>query len=593
MKTFSSLAAVMALWLAVSFLLWLSYRLLRRRDGSKQKRLLADAINLIDEAGPIFAALRTRASASVTAQGNYRFSPGKPEDALREDVRSLLNAIEAQSGYFDRVNAVKKKLQQTFDVPDFLALSEILQIRRDFWAASEIFLMEGIRELGPEFADAKAYESFQAEARSLLFKGDAASAGQSDGRDPVALRLSIAREDALAFKAQAERAIAAELDKSRFPTAGELIAVPWSLIKGAAIALREVRYLLGDAAATAQSLARAVTSKGLKGAAEELRRTRAIMPGQFASAFERAGGLALQGGQGLKRHYEFVLEAQELRARYAELLARAPDLSEKGKQFLGRLELERHAEQFRATSGNLLHAARQALVVGIAYLIAGLQVMQAKLTPAEHKRLAPLTPATGAAPAPEPEPSEPEKPLRVLLLPASAYAGGNYGQADPPGRRRRKADIHDPRPKAVPEEPILASAPKHAEVRLRDLVMGSATLADEDRAQKPAPKAKPAKPVKPAKPRVSYSEGLKKKSFKELLAETAKEAEEGSAESEVSARAPGSPARERPRSASSSLLDRLSSLEAAEEDVRPANSGAESEKSKSKRWRFPFGSRRK
>ncbi|MGB9025254.1 MAG: hypothetical protein WCC40_04725, partial [Rhodomicrobium sp.] len=269
MKTFSSLAAVMALWLTVSFLLWLVYRLFRRRDGSKQTRLLGSAIALIDEAGPIFAAIRTRASDSVTAQGNYRFNPGKPEETLREDVRSLLNKIEAQSGFFERVNATKKKVQQTFDVPNFLALSEILQIRRDFWAASEIFLMDGIRELGPEFADAKAFEAFQAEARALLFKDDTALADESGGRDPVVLRLSIAREDALAFKAQAEGAIAAELEKSRFPTAGELIAVPWGLIKGTAIALREVRYLLGDAAATARSLARAVTSKGLKGAAEE------------------------------------------------------------------------------------------------------------------------------------------------------------------------------------------------------------------------------------------------------------------------------------------------------------------------------------
>jgi hypothetical protein len=30
-------------------------------------------------------------------------------------------------------------------VPDVLALAEILQIRRDFWAASEIFLMDGIQ----------------------------------------------------------------------------------------------------------------------------------------------------------------------------------------------------------------------------------------------------------------------------------------------------------------------------------------------------------------------------------------------------------------------------------------------------------------
>ncbi len=594
MKTFSSLAAVMALWLAVSFLLWLFYRLFRRRDGSKQKRLLSSATGLIDEAGPIFAAIGTRASASVTAEGSHAFNPGKPEETLREDVRSLLNRIETQSGYFERVNATKKKIQQTFGVPDFLALSEILQIRRDLWAASEIFLMDGIRELGPEFADAKAFEAFQAEAYALLFKGDAAQAEDSGGRDPAALRLSIAREDALAFKAQAERAIAAELEMSRFPTAGELIAVPLSLIKGTAMALREVRYLLGDAAATAQSLARAVSSKGLKGAAEDLRRTRADMPGQFASAFERAGGLARHGGQNLKRHYEFVIEAQELRARYAELLARAPGLSEKGKQFLARLELERRSEQFRETSGDLLHSVRQGLVVGIAYLIAGLQVVQAKLTPAEHKRLAPLAAGAGVPAAPEPAPKEPEKPepeqpLRVLLLPASSYSGGNLGQANLPGRRRKKPGSQDARPKAVPDEPILTGAPKYQEVRLRDLVLGNTLLADGDRAQKPAPKAHPAKS---AKPRVSYSEGLKKKSFKELLAETAKEPEEGSVEALEHVKTEKTGGREKTGRGSGSLLDRLSSLE-VEEPAPQASDARETAPLKAKGWRFPFGSRRK
>lgn len=508
MKTFSSLAAVMALWLGVSFLLWLAYRIFRRRDGSKQIRVIGGALGLVGEAGPVYSTIRTRASSSAAAQGNYRFRAGSPEEVLREDVRALLNAIEAQSAYFERVNAAKKKIQQTFAVPDFRALSEILQIRRDLWAASEIFLMDGICELGPEFADAKAFESFQAEARSLLFEDRDARAAENAASDPVELRLAIAREEAFAFKAQAESAIAAELEKSRFPTAAELLAVPLSLIKGAVIALREARYLLGDAATTAQSLVRAVTSKGLKGAAEELRRTRTAMPEQFAAAFERAGGLARQGGQSLKRHYEFVIEAQELRARYAELLARAPDLTEKGKQFLARLELERRAEQFRETSGGLVDQARQVLVMAIAYLIAGLQVVQAKITPAEHKRLAPLG-ASGSAAARDAAPAKTEKPLRVLLLPASAYSGGNLGQADLKGKTR---------------------------------------------SQKPVPKTKGANRAKPS---VAYSEDLKKTSFKELLAEAPKEPEERRETLEPSRGAAGSKKSAR----RASLLDRLASLE--------------------------------
>jgi hypothetical protein len=437
MRTFSSLAAVMGLWLAVSFLLWAFYRLFRQSGGAKRMQLLDDAAGLIAEGAAVFAALRTRASERVTAEGYYRTGLAEPGEILKEDVRSLLNGIETQSGYFERVNALKKRIQKTFNVPDFLALSEILQIRRDFWAASEIFLMDGIQELGPELADTPALEKFQEEARALLFKDEPGLTIEPDSRDAIELRLAIAREEAMAFQQETERAIAAELEKSRFPTAAELAAVPWSLVKGLYTGLREVRYLLGDAGATARNIARAVTSKGLKAAAEELRKARADMPGQFATAFERAGGLARQGGEHLKRHYEFVIEAQELRARYAELLARAPDLSEKGKQFLARLELERRAEQFRETSGDLLDWGRQGLVAGIAYLIAGLQHVQAKVTPPSHKQLAPLPAGASIPLEPAAFASEPETPLRVLLLPASAYSGGNHGREEEPGRKAR------------------------------------------------------------------------------------------------------------------------------------------------------------
>jgi hypothetical protein len=510
MKTFSSPAAVLGLWLAVSFLLWLSYRLFRRNDGSKQRRAAAAPPALIDEGMALFSALRTRASLRPTAEGSYARA-GNGEQDLRDDVRSLLNAIEVQSPYFERVNVARKKLQSVFGLPDFPALSEILQIRRDLWAASEIFLMEDLAALGPELADAKSLTAFQAEARQLLFKDESLLSVPSAADDPVSLRLSVAREDAVAFQAQIEREIAASLERSRFPTPGELIAVPLSFIRGLSIGLRELRHLMGDAAVTAQSLARAMTSKGLKGAAEELRRVRGDMPGQFAAAFERAGGMARQGGQGLKRHYEFVLEAQELRARYAELLARAPDLSEKGKQFLARLELERRAEQFRESSGDVFDRARQAIVVGIAYLIAGLQYVQAKITPLEHKQLAPIAPAFPSAFTVPPAPAA-EPPLRALLLPSSAYSGGNNGRASASGKTRGRAK---PRNSLPEERPDFAAPRAGQDAGLRDLARGGAGLRDDD--VKSAPKGK----RRDGKPRLSHSEGLAKTSFKDLLEVTA------------------------------------------------------------------------
>jgi hypothetical protein len=295
MKTFSFLAALMVLWLAVSFLLWLFYRIFRRHDGLKQERLLASAIELVEEGACLYGALRMRASKRGTARGKYPHAAGTPQETLKEDVRSLLNEVEAQSAYFERVNAAKKRIQQKFNIPDFPALSEILQIRRDFWAASEIFLMEGNRELVPELGDAQSCETFQAEARALLFKEGAALL--ANARDSVELRLASAREGAVAFQAEAARAVAAELENSRLPSAAEIISVLWSLVKSVSAGLGEASHLLGDAAATGRSLASAMTVKGLKDAAEELRQARTGMPGKFAAAFEH-GGFARQGGQG-------------------------------------------------------------------------------------------------------------------------------------------------------------------------------------------------------------------------------------------------------------------------------------------------------
>ena len=307
MKTLSFLAALMIFWLAVSFLLWLFYRIFRRYDGLKKERLLASAIGLIEEGACLYGALRMRGSKRVTARGYYRHAAGTQEETLKEDVRSLLNEVEAQSAYFERVNAAKKRIQQKFNVPNFPALSEIFQIRRDFWAASEIFLREGIQELGPELGDAQSCEAFQAEARALLFKEGAALS--ANAQDSVELRLAIAREEAVAFQAKAARAVAAELEKSRLPSAAEITAVLCSLVKAGSAGLREASHLLGDAAAAGRSLASAMTLKGLKGAAEELRQARTGMPGKFAAAFERGGGLERQGGQGLKRQNMLAMYA--------------------------------------------------------------------------------------------------------------------------------------------------------------------------------------------------------------------------------------------------------------------------------------------
>jgi hypothetical protein len=466
-KTFSSLAAVVALWLGVSFGLWLLYRLFRRRDGSRRKQLAKSPLALIDEGAAVLGALRVRASASPSAEGSYRWL-GDAGDPLHEDVRHFLNAIEAQSAYFDRVNAAKKRIEKSFAVEDFLPLSEILQIRRDFWAASEIFLIDDIRALGAELADVRAYETFKAEALALLFK-DGDAAGGADG-DPVDLRLALALEQAAAFAVDVERKIATEREKSRLPTPAEVAAVPLGVFRAAAFVFRESGAIFGEAMATARSYVRFVGAKGLKAAAEELRKARVELPGQFATAFERAGGLSRKGGGGLKRHYEFLIEAQELRARYAELLSRAPVLTEKGKQFLARLEIERRAEQLRETSGGVSDWARRGIVVGIAHVISGLQFIQAKVSPASNKQLAVRLPAAEAAPAA----SSGGESIRVLLKPASAYAGGQHGRGA--GRRR-----------ASKQQETGAETRQTKRPPRRGRVSGNAALADDEDAIADAP----------------------------------------------------------------------------------------------------------
>ena len=297
----------MVFWLAVSFLLWLFYRIFRRYDGLKQERLLASAIGLIEEGACLYGALRMRGSKRVTARGNYPHAAGTQEETLKEDVRSLLNEVEAQSAYFERVNAAKKRIQQKFNVPDFPALSEILQIRRDFWAASEIFLREGIQELGPELGDAQSCETFQAEARALLFKEGAAlpaCAGfrRAEARDCARGGGGISSQGRAGSCGRAGK----EPPSFRCRDYCRSLAVS---SKPCSAGLREASHLLGDAAATGRSLASAMTLKGLKGAAEELRQARTGMPGKFAAAFERGGGLERQGGQGLKRQNMLAMYA--------------------------------------------------------------------------------------------------------------------------------------------------------------------------------------------------------------------------------------------------------------------------------------------
>jgi hypothetical protein len=549
MGSFSSLTTVVGLWLGVSFGLWLIYRFIRRRGHAQHRKLLAEALRLIDEAGAVFGALRKAPLSGTPSLGATKRSQAQQEELLREDVRALLNSIAASSGFFERVNACKRRIQATFKLEEYLPLSEILQIRRDFWAASEVFLIEDIRLLGAELADDAALEAFRQEAKVLLFGEEAAP--DAEHPDPVKLRLGIAREQALAFEAEIERIISRQREEDRFPTARELFALPWQAIRSGRGLLREfggeIRAAMKDAIATAGGLAHVMASKGLRSAAEELRRIRGSLPDQFATAFERAGGLARQGGHQLKRHYEFLIEAQELRARYAEFLAKAPELTERGKQFLARLEFEKRAEQFRETSEGALAWARRQMVLAIAYLIRALQYLQAKITPMENKQLIAQPPASpvGASSKEQKEAaSDPVSamPIRALLPPAPLN-GKAHGKDGTKGRASRQRG------------------------KDKDARSGQSLKAE---AEETVFQAR-------AKPRFSHTEGMMKTSFRELLAEAEPEEESGSER----------PVREAGAQKSGSLLERLSAIEAEAASGADEKGAQHSSRAERKR-RFPF-----
>ena len=142
------------------------------------------------------------------------------------------------------------------------------------------------------------------------------------------------------------------------------------------------------------------------------------------------------------------------------------------------------------------------------------------------------------------------------------------------------------------EEAILAAAPMPAKGGLRDLVTGDSAAMEENLAAKRAPKVRQRRK---APPRVSYDDGLKKTSFKDLLAQTAKDPEEEDPTEAAGAfGAAKEQGRARPGPGGGSLLERLSSI-GPDGEARPADSVAAAaiETRKAKGWRLPFGSKRK
>src|SRR5690606_16956479 len=150
--------------------LWLAHRAIQGRSASHRLALVSQAVEKVEEAQSVFRAIR-EARANPARRGAPLAWSDTPagEDALKDDVRALLNIIEVQSPFFDSVKELQKSLQKILPEESYSPLSEILQIRRDLWASAEIILVDDLKTLGPDFADPEKYDAFRKEAQSLLF----------------------------------------------------------------------------------------------------------------------------------------------------------------------------------------------------------------------------------------------------------------------------------------------------------------------------------------------------------------------------------------------------------------------------------------
>jgi hypothetical protein len=473
MRDITSFIIVIALWLAISFTLWRFHRLGQRRKARRQRELVAQVWAKVREASSVYDAIRTAIPAPV-----HNAAAAENSADLRTQTTALLRRVQEAGPFFDSVRGLEPQLRKLLNVEKCPLLQEILQIRRDLWAASEIILIDDVASLGDAFADAGSYEEFCREAQRLLFKG---AAGDSED-DLIDLRLAVARADVEAFAAGIEAEIFAAEERERMPTIAEIVSYPISLARSAPGQLRVLRAQTqaywDDIRLAARNLRE---SQSVTDAITELRRAREELPGRLNASLDKAAALARHGGKGVTAHYRVLTKAYDLQAAYHDALQKAPELSERGRQFVARLELAKRSEQLRETSKGAADILKRALARGLAHLIAALQRLQDRLAdaPAPSKaaksenasggnakrpnpRRADAPPVTApstlaaakstpgaATSAPSPAPSAPpQKPARELPPVFTIWT-----ETEPPEKRPAP-------PRAVAESSEVAPAPR-------------------------------------------------------------------------------------------------------------------------------------
>jgi hypothetical protein len=370
MEDFGSLVSAVALWIGISCGLWWLHR---RRTHGRQNRQIEQsrrAVALTAEAQAVFDAIRTPVPLETGAIDD--------DALLRGETHALLKRIQDHGGFFDRTKNLRVQIQASLGIEDHAPLSDLLHLRRDMWAASEILLVEDPTSLGETFAEPGTYERIRDEAVTLLFKAPDRAAAEEDLID---VRLSLAQDDAAQFVAALEEAVHDAREKDRLPTWSEVVAYPLAFFRAIPGALRTAYAFTQAFLSYSADAARAIReSDTMARGASRLQQAREDWPQRLSSGFERASSAARVSGSALRKHYDFLVTAYDFQTKYEGALRRAPDITERGRQFIARLELAEKSERLRLTSANAAIWVARRLVAGLAHLIAALQRMGAVLS---------------------------------------------------------------------------------------------------------------------------------------------------------------------------------------------------------------------
>lgn len=450
MQDLTSFLIVIALWVAISFAFWWFHRRAQRRQRARQRELAAQVWMRVREAQDIFDTIRKQHEPAPSKTGEPALDKKNPA-ALRAQTTLLLRRIQENGSYFDKVRALFPNLKTQLGISECPPLAEVLQIRRDLWAASEIILVEDFKLLGDAFEEPGSYENFVADAERLLFSGQA---GEGED-DLIDLRLAVARADVEHFVHAIEQDIKLAEEKERLPTTAEIVSYPIGLIRAIPGQLRLIRIYLAESVEHVKLAARSIReSDTLASALREFRRAREDLPQRLSLTLEKAADVARHGRKSISAHQDFLIKAYDLQARYQELLSHAPELSERSRQFVARLELAKRSEQLREKSQGIIDDARRVLVRALAHMIAGLQRLQDRLAVHElaHAGQAPVKyQGPESAPRGRREPQDARMPASPAKdgrpLPAEKQKSASADEAKP------KPHFPRVKPTALPAKP--------------------------------------------------------------------------------------------------------------------------------------------